>query len=72
MYTILHIDKQRGRTGQTRRTLIEAQEIKKRGYRVIIVCRPHSFLEREARKQSIKVFTLDLQKIFPSILKLTR
>jgi glycosyltransferase involved in cell wall biosynthesis len=72
VYTILQIDKQRGRTGQTKRTLIEAQEIKKRGYRVIVACRPDSYLERGAREQSLEVFPLDLEEVFSSILKLAR
>lgn len=72
MFTILHIDKQRGRTGQTQRTLIEASEIKKRGYRVIVACLPRSFLEKEARKQYLEVFPLDFQNLFSSIFKLAR
>jgi len=69
--TILQIDKQRGRTGQTKRTLIEAQEISKKGYRVILACQPGSYLERSAREQSLEVFPLPMQEIFSSLAKLT-
>jgi glycosyltransferase involved in cell wall biosynthesis len=71
VHTILQIDKQRGRTGQTKRTLAEAQEISKRGYRVILGCQPGSYLERSAREQSLEVFPLPMGKLFSSLIKLT-
>jgi len=69
--TILQIDKQSHLTGQTMRTLLEAQELGKRGYRVILACQPNSFLERSARERSIETLPLRMNYFLPSLIKLS-
>jgi glycosyltransferase involved in cell wall biosynthesis len=69
--TILQIDKQGHLTGQTMRTLLEAQELGKRGYRVILACQPKSFLERSARERSIETLPLRMNYFLPSLIKLS-
>ena len=71
MSTILQIDKQGHLTGQTMRTLLEAQELGKRGYRVILACQPKSFLERSARERSIETLPLRMNYFLPSLIKLS-
>lgn len=71
MSTILQIDKQSHLTGQTMRTLLEAQELGKRGYRVILACQPNSFLERSARERSIETLPLRMNYFLPSLIKLS-
>lgn len=53
------------------RTLVEAQELRKRGYRVILGCQPKSFLERSAREQSIEVLPLRMNDFLSALVKLT-
>jgi hypothetical protein len=69
--TILQIDKQSHLTGQTMRTLLEAHELSKRGYRVILACQPNSFLERNARERSLETLPLRMNYFLPSLIKLS-
>jgi glycosyltransferase involved in cell wall biosynthesis len=69
--TILQIDKQSHLTGQTMRTLLEAHELSKRGYRVILACQPNSFLERNGRERSLEILPLRMNYFLPSLIKLS-
>jgi glycosyltransferase involved in cell wall biosynthesis len=68
--TIIQIDKQSHLTGQTMRTLLEAQELHRRGYRVILACQPGSFLERSGRERSLEILPLRMNYFLPSLIKL--
>jgi glycosyltransferase involved in cell wall biosynthesis len=68
---ILQIDKQSHLTGQTMRTLLEAHELSKRGYRVILACQPNSFLERSGRERSLEILPLRMNYFLPSLVKLS-
>jgi glycosyltransferase involved in cell wall biosynthesis len=69
--TIIQIDKQSHLTGQTMRTLLEAQELNKRGFRVILACQPNSFLERSGRERSLEILPLRMNYFLPSLIKLS-
>ncbi len=70
MPTILQIDKQSHLTGQTMRTLLEAQELSSRGYRVILACQPKSFLEQSGRERGLEILPLRMNYFLPSLMKL--
>lgn len=71
MNTIVQIDKQSHLTGQSMRTLIESEELQKRGYRVILACRPDSFLAQGGRDRGLEVFALRMDNVLPSVLRLS-
>ncbi len=71
MITVVQIDRQTHLTGQTMRTLKEAQELHKRGYRVIVVCQPHSFIELSARERCLEVVPLSMKHFVPALIKLS-
>ncbi len=52
------------------RTLLEAKELRKRGYRVILACQPQSFLERSGRELGLELFRLRMNYFLPSLVKL--
>lgn len=72
MNTIVQIDKQSHLTGQSMRTLLETQELRKRGYRVILACRPGSFLAQKGRDRGLEVFPLRMDTLLPSVLRLSQ
>ena len=53
------------------RTLLEAQELSKRGFRVILACQPNSFLERSGRERSLEILPLRMNYFLPSLIKLS-
>ena len=64
MITILHTESSRQWGGQEQRILLEAVELKKRGYRIIIVCRPDSRLLPRAREKGIETREVDIRSSF--------
>lgn len=64
MITILHTESSRQWGGQEQRILLEAVELKKRGYRLIIACRPDSRLLPRAREKGIETREVDMRSAF--------
>jgi len=64
MITILHTESSRQWGGQEQRILLEAVELKKRGYRLIIACRPDSRLLPRAGEKGIETRIIDIRSAF--------
>ncbi len=64
MITILHTESSRQWGGQEQRILGEAAQLSKRGYRVIIACRPDSRILRRARQAGIKTRKVNMHSGF--------
>jgi len=61
MPTILHTESSRGWGGQEIRIVQESLEFIKRGYRMMIACRPESKIFAAAREKGIPVFSLRMR-----------
>lgn len=58
--TVLHVSEATGWTGGLARMLELCQALSRRGWRVIVACRPGSLLEAEARGRGLRAVTLPL------------
>ncbi|MCD5390701.1 glycosyltransferase [candidate division NPL-UPA2 bacterium] len=64
MITILHTESSRQWGGQEQRILSEARELKKRGYRVIIACRPDSRILPRANEAGVEACKINIRSSF--------
>ncbi len=62
--SVLHTESSDGWGGQEIRILLEAKELRKRGYNVVLACQEHSGLSREARAAGVPVLHVKMRSHF--------
>jgi glycosyltransferase involved in cell wall biosynthesis len=61
MLRILHTESSIGFGGQEIRILIEAKELRKKGYNVEIACQPNSWIEKFAKELHIQIYNIGMR-----------
>jgi glycosyltransferase involved in cell wall biosynthesis len=67
MLTILHTESSMGWGGQENRSLLESEELVKRGHKAIILCQPKSGLAKRAQKSGIRIALVRMRTSFDPV-----